>query len=1262
MRMEEKTKGRPEKSDTERRSPGPLGSTIARIEAFISASKSTTVPRLDSEGLICNWDNSCEHIYGYTTAQALGKRLKDILQSEQEAKRFEDILRQTLRMRQTLTLDAHGVIAPYDFKSLRKTGIQVVGDVTWGTHFCQFYQTKEDLIDILVPYFKAGLENNEFCMWVTCEPLRADEAKQALAAQVENLDEYLQKGQIEILDYSQWYTKTGQFDANKVLQGWLDKKNHAVERGFDGLRLTGNTFWLAQEQWKDFTNYEATVNTTLGRYRILALCTYNLNVCNGAQIMDVVSNHQFALVKREGKWEIIENSEHKLSLEVQHKGAERYTTLLEGLSYGIARIGKSGRIIFANKALYQTYGYAEGELLGKEASALLASEKERNKLRKYIVELSGGQLLPISYEAAGLTKHRRAVDIELRLDYERDEWGRIAGFIVSISDITDRKRHEDTIKRQLTFKRAIAIISARFASGVNIDEAINSSLRDMGMITGADRTYVFLYRQGETAMDNTHEWCAEGVSPQIDNSQNLPCEKFPWWMKKLRAGEVVNVEDVSKLPGEAAAEKKILESQDVKSVLGLPLSVGGEFAGFVGFANTSSMGKWPEEDIMLLRFCSEIIGSAINRKRGHEILEKSREWFRAIADYTYDLESWHGTDGRLLWVNPAVERLTGFTVQDCMNMPDYPLPFVHEDDRGEIAKIIEQAVKGKTSDNNIPFRVIRKDNFIRWVEISWQPIYNAAQSYIGIRTSVHDITEEKLAEEALQESEERYRSLINDVLDSSAVGISILDAGFHVVWANSAMEQYFGTSRNVIIGKDTRTLVNNQFKYIFDDPDAFAARILATYQNNTYSERFECHVIPGSCRQERWLEHRSMPIRSGLYMGGRIEHYYDITIRKHFEENLHQSQQMLQLVLDSIPVRVFWKDRDSIFLGCNQAFVKDVGLKSPEEVIGKTDEDLIVKKDEADFLKQCDDRVMASGVPEYHIVQRHFRHDGTEAWLETNRIPLRDGAGKIVGILGTYEDVTDRKLAEEEIQRLNRELEERVAKRTAELTRAHKHLLKEIKDRKALEKEIIEISEREKRMIGQELHDSIGQQLMGTSFLTKVLEEKLVSKLPQEAANAKAISDLVNQTMDQTRALARGLHPVDLDGGSLTSALQELLTSMERLFSVNCSLKIDDSLIVDDTMVAVNLYRITQEAITNAIKHGKARNICVELTNSNDRAFLIVKNDGRSFPEASAGAGGMGLRIMDHRAEMIGGSLNIRRNIGGGTVVTCCFPCGKYKC
>ena len=194
---------------------------------------------------------------------------------------------------------------------LRTSGINLIGNVPWGTHFCQFYETKEDLIDILIPYFKAGLENNEFCMLITSDPLSAEEAQNSLQKAVPDLDSYLEAGQIEILPYTEWYKLGGSFDSDRVLNGWIEKLNKALENGYDGLRLTGNTFWLEKEDWDDFVDYEAAVDNVIGKYKMMALCTYCLERCNAAEVIDVVNNHEFALIKRKEKWELIETTEHK---------------------------------------------------------------------------------------------------------------------------------------------------------------------------------------------------------------------------------------------------------------------------------------------------------------------------------------------------------------------------------------------------------------------------------------------------------------------------------------------------------------------------------------------------------------------------------------------------------------------------------------------------------------------------------------------------------------------------------------------------------------------------------------------------------------------------------------------------------------------------------------------------------------------------------------------------------------------------------------
>ncbi|KAF1083768.1 Sporulation kinase A [Sporotomaculum syntrophicum] len=186
------------------------------------------------------------------------------------------------------------MLQPQLDQNLRKIGIDYIQDVPWGTHICGFYHTKIDLINTLVPYFKAGLENNEFCIWVASEPVNCDEAKLILNNAVPNFKYYLQLGQIEFLTHSEWYFRYGNF--KKVVNSWVDKINQTVSRGFDGIRICGNTSWLKKRYWKSFQEYEALIEQRIGELRMVALYTYELDKCNIQEIFDIVSNHQFSFI------------------------------------------------------------------------------------------------------------------------------------------------------------------------------------------------------------------------------------------------------------------------------------------------------------------------------------------------------------------------------------------------------------------------------------------------------------------------------------------------------------------------------------------------------------------------------------------------------------------------------------------------------------------------------------------------------------------------------------------------------------------------------------------------------------------------------------------------------------------------------------------------------------------------------------------------------------------------------------------------------
>lgn len=298
---------------------------------------------------------------------------------------------------------------------------------------------------------------------------------------------------------------------------------------------------------------------------------------------------------------------------------------------------------------------------------------------------------------------------------------------------------------------------------------------------------------------------------------------------------------------------------------------------------------------------------------------------------------------------------------------------------------------------------------------------------------------------------------------------------------------------------------------------------------------------------------------------------------------------------------------------------------------------------------------------DYQIEHRIVWPDGTVRWVAETGDVIRDAAGQAIRMLGVVRDITEQKKAQMEIRKLNEQLEQRVNERTAELTEANRQLREEVLRRKRLEKEIMEISEREQTRIGRELHDSLGQQLTGIAIMSKVLQQRLSNRAPEDAARAGELVQLISRAIEETRQLSRGLHPVSLDENGLMTALQSLAAATDSIPGISCRFECDRPVLVRDTSMAVHLYRIAQEAVSNAIRHGQARQIAITLTSNHSHATLAIVNDGRKFPKRLPRKRGMGLQVMGYRAEVIGGILKVQQGPAGGTEVTCRFDAKPKK-
>ena len=219
--------------------------------------------------------------------------------------------------------------------ALRNTGIEPVGEMPWGTHFCHFYETKDDLLETLLSFFKVGLEAGEFCAWVVSEPLTEEEVWQALDRAVPGLGRYVADQSIEVLKARDVYLAGGEINLHRIISNWSAKLERALSRGYQGIRVSGNTAWLEQKQWRDFMEYETELNRGIGDQPMLVLCTYPLTTCGATEFLDVAGTHQFAVAKRRGRWEVVETPQltqaraeiARLNQDLEQRVLERTTEL-----------------------------------------------------------------------------------------------------------------------------------------------------------------------------------------------------------------------------------------------------------------------------------------------------------------------------------------------------------------------------------------------------------------------------------------------------------------------------------------------------------------------------------------------------------------------------------------------------------------------------------------------------------------------------------------------------------------------------------------------------------------------------------------------------------------------------------------------------------------------------------------------------------------------------------------------------------------------
>jgi len=342
---------------------------------------------------------------------------------------------------------------------------------------------------------------------------------------------------------------------------------------------------------------------------------------------------------------------------------------------------------------------------------------------------------------------------------------------------------------------------------------------------------------------------------------------------------------------------------------------------------------------------------------------------------------------------------------------------------------------------------------------------------------------------------------------------------------------------------------------------------------------------------------------------------FDITDLKRTEEALQKERNVVSTILDTVGAMVVVLDLEGRIIRFNRACEQMTGY-SFAEVEGKCIWDLLPVSEDAERFK--------TSFQETRVNQHPHEYEG--GWVS------RDGRQRVIAWSTTFLPGAS-------------EAASCIIASGIDMT-----------ERKRLEKTILDVSTREQRRIGQDLHDGLGQHLTGIAFMTKVQEQKLMEKGLAEAGDAGKIVNLVNEAINKTRELARGLLPVLSDAHGLMSALQRWAGEVEDLFGVSCRFQCLTPVLIHDDAVATHLYYIAREAVNNAIKHGQPRYIVIRLAADQNQGALTIQDDGCGIGSAAPGNKGMGLHLMNYRARIIGGSLEVQRVASGGTVVACLFP------
>jgi PAS domain S-box-containing protein len=722
-------------------------------------------------------------------------------------------------------------------------------------------------------------------MWITSPPLEVEEAREALQKAVPDLDEYFKKGQIEITSYNNGYLLGGKFDSNRVLQGWVEKEKLALKRGFEGMRLTGNTFWIERELWNSFDDYEEALNSVIGQHRILVLCTYCLKNCSGADVLDVVRNHVGTLIKQGRKWSFIEDAaQRKKAEDAIRKSEQRYRSYIEVTGELGWTTNADGEVVEDIPSWRNFTGQTFEEVKGSGWSKALHPDDLEKTLKTWKRDTQEKSKYEVEYRLRrndGVYRYFMTRGVPV---FKED--GNIREWVGTCIDITERKQNEEKLRRLNRTLRAISSSNQALICATDEASFLQEACRIIAEDCGYKMVWVGLAEDDE----------AKSVRPVAYagfEKGYLDALKITWsdtergrgpTGRAISTGQPQFCQNMQADPTFKPWREEALK-RGYASSIALPLKSGNKVFGALNMYSTEH-GSCSEDEVKLLTELANDFAHGIMMLRlrsEKERAEAERRKQAALINLSPDGIIVRELEGTITFWSKGAEKMYGWTREETIGQDTHKLLKTKFAEPYENI-IAELKQTGKWSGELIhTAKTGRRLTVQSW----WQPKLDQHGEIVELMESNVDITERIKAENELRETRDYLESLLN----YANAPVIVWDPQFRITLFNHAFERLTGLNANDVIEKPLEILFPE------DKKEEAMAHIKRTLEGE-YWETVEIPIldVDGNVKTVLWNS-ANIYDPNGKVIVATIAQGHDITVRKQMEKKLEEySKHLEQLV------------------------------------------------------------------------------------------------------------------------------------------------------------------------------------------------------------------------------------------------------------------------------------------------------------------------------------------------------------------------------